>query len=617
MSGPRQRVGALYVVVMLIIPIIGFPFVHPIVTTARAETLQGGNAPTANGPSALNAPSSAVIDYTTESDIAISYDTGLAGNSHSISLLDSGDNTLDTATSTSGSDTLTLTIAANTVTSSQTLTTSLTAGGTNYGTAEISLRTVDLSSSPTADVPSGMSVTAAGNTQIDVGYDAGTAVAGNDNLRLELWDPNAGQKLSEVTGLESGDVRGVANPTWPAGDYDNGGQVETRLIKNAGNQIASDTETVGESAFIASSSLSYEAGTQPTMNDLAINDNVVSFGEGSMVFFYLHEAGNTQQRDVSEADADGTSEIWANFTVENYTPDMMMGAAEVEQWQTSPSSITTGTNLSILLRPTSTHRYFDWQNPVPFDPEQWPNRAEVATHSLTAGAELTVADIGDSGAIGDLDGARLNTDAQAFTPPSVEDGTLNFDVAGPHCDASTAGNDCDDQPSHVNDDGFYEANIPAAFVQNQWDDADASNIVGTYTTDGSDESLSLTVSEQSNGDLQVRADNIHYSNGTIQLEPDTSSDDGDSGGSSSSPSTATPTATPAPTATPTPVPTATPTAPPTPTATPAPTPTATPEPTPTSTEPPTTTSESGPGFGMLAALAGLLLAIAVGHRRRP
>jgi PGF-CTERM protein len=617
MTGPRGRVAVLYAVIMLIIPLIGFPFVNPVVTTARAETLQGGNAPIANGPSALNAPSSAVIDSTTDSEIAISYDLSRVGASmYTVSLVDEAGSPLGSASSGSSSGTLTLTVAANDVTSMQTLRATLTADGSTYGVADIDVRTVDLSSSPTVDVPS-MTINSAGNTPIDVGYDAGNELSGGDTLKLDLYD-GTGDKLDTVTGLGSGDVRGVANPSWPAGDYDDGGQVEARLIKNAGNQLATDTGTIGESAFIASSSLDHQAGTKPTMGTLAMQDSVVSFGAQSMVFFHLHEAGNSQQRDVSEVGADDTSQIWANFTVENYSPDIVMGAAEVERWQSSPSTTSTGTNLSILLRPTSTNRFYDWQNPVPFDPSQWPTRAEVATHSLTAGAELTVADIGDSGTMGDLHGARLNTDAQAFTPPTVDDGSLQFNVAAPHCDASTAGNDCDDQPGHVTNNGFYEANIPSAFIQNEWDDVDPSGLTGTYDTGDSSESLTLEVTEQSNGDLQVRMDNIHYSNGTISLEPDTSSTS--SGSSSSGPtytSTATPTPEPTPPPTPEATPTATPTAVPTPTPTRAPTPTAPPAPTPMPTADATETSESGPGFGPTATLVAILAAVWLLRRRRP
>jgi hypothetical protein len=43
------------------------------------------------------------------------------------------------------------------------------------------------------------------------------------------------------------------------------------------------------------------------------------------------------------------------------------------QWPTcGESETTTGTNSSILLGPTGTHRYYDWTNPVPFNPPSGP-----------------------------------------------------------------------------------------------------------------------------------------------------------------------------------------------------------------------------------------------------
>jgi PGF-CTERM protein len=308
--------------------------------------------------------------------------------------------------------------------------------------------------------------------------------------------------------------------------------------------------------------------------------------------------------------ADETTRLWANFTVENYNPEIMMGAAQVEEWHSSPSETTAGTNLSILLEPTSTQRYYDWQNPVPFDPSQWPDRAEMATHGVDAGAELMVGDMPDSGPASDLHGARLNTDAQAYTPPTVTDGSLQFNVAAPHCTVDAGGSDCEDEPENVNDDGFYEAVVPSSFVQNAWGDVDPSDLTGTYDSDGTSESLSLTVEQQADGDLFVRAEDLHYSEGTISLEPSS----GGSGGGSSSTATPAPTATTTPTDTDSATPTATATPEPTPTATTAPA--ATSEPPSTATEAAPATSERGPGFGAITALAAIFGAASL-VRRRP
>lgn len=240
--------------------------------------------------------------------------------------------------------------------------------------------------------------------------------------------------------------------------------------------------------------------------------------------------------EISGSNVEDT-ELWVNFTVDNFNPDVLIGTANVDSWDYTMNGDGSA-NVNVSLKPASTERNFTAWNDGINNPSNWGDKYEGSDLSMDAVVDFGLGNIsGGGGGPQGLDGARLTTDAQAYTVPKLDaNDNLTVDVASPHCVADTAGsptNDCSGED--VNDGGFYEAVIPSTFYQQQWDvdELSAGDVDVTYSTGGSTSSdTEWDISVREDGSLVINGSNIHYSEGTVNIVE--TADSGDSGGSDDS-----------------------------------------------------------------------------------
>ncbi|MFB6309580.1 MAG: hypothetical protein ABEH64_00220 [Salinirussus sp.] len=282
---------------------------------------------------------------------------------------------------------------------------------------------------------------------------------------------------------------------------------------------------VGAAANVSSTSLENRPGG-PSLDTSGVS--VGSQAPGNFVFVRVEDSSKVgfQRRDISGEGADTTTELWLNLSVTDFNPDLLMGTANVDSWTYNVDSNGDAT-VNISLKPASTERNFTAYNngeagPKPPNSQiSWPASQDGSELSTGATVELGIVNI--SGQLGsDLDGARLNSDAQVYNFPSYNSttGNLSIDIASPHCKASAANAPvatC--SASEQNTGGFYNAVIPQSFVESRWGSGvSASDLDGTYTSSASGATnVQWNISELSDGSIFVNATNIHYSQGTVEI----------------------------------------------------------------------------------------------------
>ena len=297
---------------------------------------------------------------------------------------------------------------------------------------------------------------------------------------------------------------------------------------------------------IVSQDVEYVDGSAKFQNDAEVEKNIhVSTNLGTNEFTFRlfvdgdHRSASDQKRDLSHSAVgfDETTEIRVRFTVTNYSPDITMGPANVSSLQVNDKS-GSKKEIVVTLHPATVQRNFN----APYVPSQWDSSNqnyqtswEQAQVGVDAMVHLQMASLPPG--ISKLEGARLNTNAQAFTVPSVSNGQLVFGVAAPHCKVGAktdpsdpaAADECNEQ--YVNSDGFYKAVVPKAFWEDQWgSDLDPSNISLVYDLGGSSETLTnIKVEKLNDGDLYIEAKGFHYSSGDIKTLEDTTDPTADAG----------------------------------------------------------------------------------------
>jgi PGF-pre-PGF domain-containing protein/PGF-CTERM protein len=289
-----------------------------------------------------------------------------------------------------------------------------------------------------------------------------------------------------------------------------------RVTDYAGNtDTATTTVEVRPSPRVKHQSVTHTGnGTAPTKTLKASTLN-----GGGMFQFSLYPDGNKKKgqraQDLSGAGVDETTELWVNFTITNYDPDMIMGGAKVDTWNTAPNQNGAGTNFTLKLHPVGMQRNNTFQS---FSPQQWEKKYDQANVAITPGVYMGSFDVPDGSKFEtNISGASLTSDAQAFMPPRYNPKTkqLTYSVAAPHWKKNKQNG------NRVQNTGFYEAEIPSGLVS--WmgiKNPDA--LAGTYTSSGKTQSLSnMKVTETQSGGMVINVTNIHYSKGTISLEPDT------------------------------------------------------------------------------------------------
>lgn len=300
------------------------------------------------------------------------------------------------------------------------------------------------------------------------------------------------------------------------GTYD----AAVRVSDGSGNTNVSTMEvTVAPEPTVTHSSVEH------TGNGTAPGGSIASktVTAGGMFQFYLHPDGQPSVRSLGGVGADESTELWVNFTMTNYSPDMAMGAAAVDSWRTYPNANGAGTNVSLKLHPIEMQRLTTFTG---VSPSQWPAGDNQADMAITPGANLGMYDVPDGSKMEtNFSGAMLTSDAQAFVPPRFDQqsGTLSYSVAAPHFEADLV------DGKKVQNTGFYRAEIPAGLVT--WMGIEnPSALVGSYTSNGKQSALSnMQVTETDAGGIEINVTGIHYSSGTLNFQKDTTAPTADAG----------------------------------------------------------------------------------------
>lgn len=328
--------------------------------------------------------------------------------------------------------------------------------------------------------------------------------------------------------------------------YDDGEGTYTASIDTAedhhgndGQASASDNDYSYSTPFSSKTIKNLAGG--PDLDTSNVTMYTTKFGTQFVFVRLENDTSSFNRRDLAGEGATEQTELWVNFTVDGFNPDALMGTANVQSWDYTMNGDGSA-NVNVSLKPASTERNFSaWRNGVR-DPANWGASYEGSDLSMDAVVDFGIGNMsGAPGSPQGLDGARLTSDAQAYTVPSLDNsGNLSIDVASPHCVASTSPPADQCSGDEINDGGFYKAVIPSAFYQNEWgvSELSAGDIDVQYSSSGSSSTdTQWDISVRNDGAIVLNGTNLHYSEGTvniIQSEESDSSGSDDSGGGGSS-----------------------------------------------------------------------------------
>jgi|GEM_PF-4917638 len=298
------------------------------------------------------------------------------------------------------------------------------------------------------------------------------------------------------------------------------------------NVSAGNTDTVdftAESTTIVDSSIEVLDASGVQTDKIGLNAQV---GRGMMLVRVLNQNGGQpgMPHDLSGLGVDENTRFRINATVTNYDPSTLLWGAKDVTWSTSQNdSNPDATDITVTTRAVDLQGINPSQN-TPIGPlmknspsdVQWPSgRNDRADRGWNKTVYFGLFDMGTAPA--DLKdnfaGMTVTTNAQTFAPPRVVNDTLKVWVAGPH--RTTDGN------TH---DGFYEATIPDAQLQD-WgvDPANAASELSVLYQ-GKDQNFQVTTLADG---VRIELD-IHYSAGTVAVEPSSTAGSGGGGGSATS-----------------------------------------------------------------------------------
>ena len=404
----------------------------------------------------------------------------------------------------------------------------------------------------------------------------------------------------------------------PAGDYSvtafNGSEMGTGSYlegATAGNTYTVDVGMVNPT--IHYTNVTHVGGTSPDMGKISVNARVMG---GMMMVQLVDGTPNGMPHDLSDSGVDDTTEFEIKITVEDYDPNTLLWGVRDVNWTTSPNGSNAGaTDITVRTKAVNLQGINQNENggDLPVGPTSnyesvvWPtgsdDKADLGWNETVYFGIFDMSNV-PSEVAGDAENMTIATNAQTFSRPQITDQGLKVYVAGPHL--TTYG---------AEHDGFYDAFIPNAQLDSWGVDDPSADLNALYKGDSSN----FQVEETDDG-AWIRLD-ISYSDGTVEIEPDTGGGSGGgSGGSYSGSSDDSETPTPT-TSTPTETETATPTTTTPPTAADgggaaATEATVTPSPDPATTAPVETTAAPGqPGFGVVVALVALVVVLL--RRREP
>ncbi len=449
---------------------------------------------------------------------------------------------------------------------SQSVTLSWNTTASDAGTGNVTMATANASddsevtlNDATAPTISNVSL-AEDSGDVNVTFDADEQLGTSDaNVTANVTGPNGKTysfNRSEFSESGSGPYTYTLSSTQA---YDDGNGSYTLSIDDAedsaGNNGGNDGTGSGLSTTytygtaVVSTDLRYISGPATNPSNATIGSNVTLqttlSGQALSVELFVDDntLGPGEKRNLSRPAVGFTEETTVQLllNVSNYDPDVMMGPANATAWNVSGTDANGHRTITVTHQPTQVQRNFSassnpsaWSSSNPSYEPGW-EQAEVGVPALVY--LQTYQFPGGSSLGSSLDGARLNTDAQAFTTPKQgPNGELRFDVAAPHCKASAASDPNDPappdkcNPEHRNTDGFYEAVVPSAYVSNAWGSVSTGDMVVLRNESGTVTPVAnASVSKRPSGALFVQATGISYSPPTLEVAEDTTDPTADAG----------------------------------------------------------------------------------------
>jgi PGF-CTERM protein len=224
------------------------------------------------------------------------------------------------------------------------------------------------------------------------------------------------------------------------------------------------------------------------------------------------------------ADATPQTKYQLDLVVDGVDPVVAAGAGNFQDgtWSESTTDIDGTTQYSVAanFQPVSMSWDTDADATAQSDPSDshW-DGTKVAERTQVV-AKFTFAEIGGDQA-GNMEGAYINTDAQAFATPSVDTTSTNPRIA-----LTTAGPHYESDETTVSQ-GFTKIHMPSGMVNNIWGGAANSQYITTYAD--SQVNNAPTVTDPQNAGTILEWSDYHYSSGDLEGGVDNSVDTVDAG----------------------------------------------------------------------------------------
>jgi len=214
-------------------------------------------------------------------------------------------------------------------------------------------------------------------------------------------------------------------------------------------------------------------------------------------------------RPLEATNATTEARFSVDLVVQNFSAPLAIGTGHNATWSKQQLN---STHTRYVFNVTASE--YDYLRGASID--SWPTgSADVATNHSNASVSVAFDPMTQYGASDQerdqLDGTVIMTDAQTFsqleyqTGATSEPASLSLRVAGPHFEPD----------GETVNDGYYEAFLPNSLLSS-WDVDDPASLEAAYQ--GSDSTLTA---ENQSGGIFVDIP-IHYSTGTVQIEPGTS-----------------------------------------------------------------------------------------------
>ncbi|WP_430505731.1 carboxypeptidase regulatory-like domain-containing protein [Haloparvum sp. PAK95] len=388
----------------------------------------------------------------------------------------------------------------------------------------------------TLKVPAGTYEVSADAEGYAEGIDTNVTVDGNADTTaaIELAEPayingtvtNASGPVERAFVVAEGDGRmlydvtdsdGNYNVTVPPGNYsvtvfEQGATASTEFVDlTAGDRSQADFEL--KATEVTHSSVETSNSGVDTAN-LSMTADVRA---GMMHVQLLNESSSTPRgypNDLEGLGVDRDTEFVINITVTNYTPNSLLWGARGVEWETTQNETNqNATDITIRTKAVNLQAITNKSTPVgPLmtqDPSevQWPSGADDRADlgwNRTVYFGLFDMSTAPKEVRDRFDGMTVTTNAQTFSPPRIENGSLRVWVAGPG--TTVNGNQ---------NDGFYRAFIPDAQL-NEWNiDDPETELTARYKGEKSD----FSVNETSEG-AWIELKNLSYSAGVVEVVAD-------------------------------------------------------------------------------------------------